>query len=143
MNSNYLTDRFGSFRYLMEIDGVPRAAFGYCSGLRGVSTVDYFIGDDDLDLLEVADPAYETHIVLAQGFAFDDTLKNWEHRCAEGRGERHDGAIVQIDSFGRERGRWRVRGAWPVILEQIEEQNGGKLPAIETLELAYEGLAQG
>lgn len=144
MATGLLTDRYGSFRYLVEIDGVTRAAFGYCAGLEGGGRhVDYFIGDDEIDLREVANPAYEPHIVLAQGFAFDDTLPEWRHTCEIGHTERHDGAIVQIDSFGRVRGRWQFHGAWPTAYEAAMASGAGGRPYIDTFEIAYDGLHRG
>jgi phage tail-like protein len=142
MDTGHVADHYGSFRYLVAIDGVPRAAFGYCAGLQGDHPVEFFIGDDGIDLHEVADASYEPHVVLAQGFAFDDTLHSWEDRCAHGRGERHDGEIVQIDTFGRERGRWHIRGAWPVTLQEAGAV-GGARPFIDTLEIAYERISRG
>lgn len=144
MATGLLTDRYGSFRYIVEIDGVTRAAFGYCAGLEGGNrTVDYFIGDDEIDLRQVANPAYEPHIVLAQGFAFDDTLPEWQHTCELGHPERHDGTIIQIDNFGRVRGRWRFHGAWPITYEAAVAAGDEGKAFIDTFEIAYEGLARG
>lgn len=143
MLTGLLTDRYGSFRYLVEIDGVARAAFGYCAGLDGDGRqVGYYVGDDELDLRELAEPGREARIVLAQGFAFDDTLPEWEHTREEGHPARHDGAIVALDSLGRVRGRWRFRGAWPLTYEVAAAAGGGQ-PIIDTFEIGYEGLTRG
>jgi phage tail-like protein len=137
-----MSDRYGSFRYLVEIDGVTRAAFGYCAGLDGGPRhVDFYISDDEIDLRTVADPEVEGHIVLAQGFAFDDTLPAWENTCEQGRPERHDGTIVEIDALGHVRGRWQFRGAWPVTYEVAGSVGEGGRTTINTIELAYDELS--
>lgn len=144
MMNELLTDRYGSFRYLVEIDGVTRGAFGYCAGLEGGPRhVDYFIGDDEIDLRDVAAPGHEPHIVLAQGFAFDETLPAWQHTNELGHAERHDGAIIAIDSTGHVRGRWHFVGAWPVGYAVAGTIGDGGKQVIDTLEIAYEKLGNG
>ncbi|HMQ35817.1 MAG TPA: hypothetical protein PKD53_34250, partial [Chloroflexaceae bacterium] len=101
MAKGQLADRYKGFRYLVEIDGVPRAAFGYCVGLSEAhAPVEYFISDDTVDLLDVAAPAPEAHLILAQGIAFDDALDAWRRASTAGEPERHDGVIVEYDGRG-------------------------------------------
>ncbi len=143
MAKGVLAERYKGFRYLMEIDGVPRAAFGYCMGLGAArAPVDYFVSDDTVDLLEVADPDPEAHLILAQGIAFDEALEAWQRASSAGEPERHDGAIVEYDGRGRARRTYRFRGARPLFFQAVQVRGAGAERHIDTLELAYDSLTR-
>ncbi|GAB4443473.1 MAG: hypothetical protein OHK0015_43540 [Chloroflexi bacterium OHK40] len=144
MATSDIAERYGSFRYLIELDGVTRGAFGSCTGLAEAHRqFEYFIGDDEVDLREVSDPGGEPQIVLGQGVAFDDTIPEWQFAAAHGHAERHDGAILELDGLGRVRARWHFRGAWPVRMEGDEAPGGGAEPRIQTLAIVCEGVQRG
>lgn len=143
MPREHLADRFRGFRYLMEIDGVPRAAFGYCMGLgEAHAPVEYFIGDDEIDLADVAEPAPKTHLILAQGIAFDDALEAWRRTSAAGEPERHDGTIVEYDGRGHACHSYHFSGAWPLYFQGVFAKGAGAERHIDTLELAYDSLTR-
>lgn len=143
MAKGHQTDRFRGFRYLVEIDGIPRAAFGYCSGLgRAHAPVEYYIGDDEVDLLDVANVDDTASLILAQGIAFDDALDAWRRSAVEGRLERHDGTIIEYDGRGHTRHTYRFNGAWPAFFQGVRAVGADTERHIDTLEIAYDNLTR-
>lgn len=129
------------FRYLVELDGVPRAAFGYCMGLaQAHHAVEYFIGDDEVDLFDVANVDQPVRLVLAQGIAFDDALYAWQRAAAEGRPEDHDGAIIELDGRGHTRRTYQFSGARPTFYQGVLVAGAGAERHIDTLELVFDNL---
>ncbi|NTU82006.1 MAG: phage tail protein [Chloroflexales bacterium] len=145
MPTGFMADRYKGFKYLVEIDGVTRAAFGYCAGLSdAMRPIEFFIGDDEIDLRDVADPEHDhpVHIVLAEGIAFDDALYAWQRTAAEGHAERHDGEIVELDSRGHVRASYHFRGGWPCFYQGARGVGAGPALHIDTLELVYDDLSR-
>lgn len=143
MPTGNLTDRFRGFRYLVELEGVPRAAFGYCLGLdEARAPVEYFIGDDEIDLVDVANLEHPAHLVFAQGVAFDDALLAWQRTAAEGRPECHDGAVIEYDGRGRPGRVYHFCGARPEFYQGVRAVGTGTERHIDTLELAYDYLTR-
>ena len=140
MPTGFMADRYKGFRYLVEIDGIPRAAFGYCAGLSEAhAPVGYFISDDEVDLVDVAEVEHPTHLILAQGIAFDDTLYTWQRSCSEGYAERHDGAIMELDGRGRVRHTYHFEGARPSYYQGVQVI-GASERHIDTFEMVYDNL---
>lgn len=144
MARDYLAERARGFRYLMELDGVPRAAFGYCAGLEEAGRpIEYFISDDEIDLRDIAHDGHAASLVLAQGVAFDDTLSAWQRASAAGRGERHNGAIIEFDGRGHACRSYHFSGATPGFFQVVHVAGAGSERHIDTLEIEYENLIKG
>jgi hypothetical protein len=144
MARDYLAERAHGLRYLVELDGIPRAAFGYCSGLEEAGRpVEYFIGDDEIDLRDVADEGHISSLVLAQGVAFDDMLAAWQRSVVEGHAEPHDGAIIEFDGRGRARRSYHFSGAHPAFFQVLNAVGSGSERHIDTLEIACDHLIKG
>lgn len=144
MARDYLAERARGFRYLVELDGVPRAAFGYCAGLEEAGRpVTYYIGDDEIDLRDVAHEGYPASLLLAQGVAFDDMLEAWQRAVAEGNPEQHEGAIIELDGHGHPCGSYHFSGARPAFFQTVNAVGSRNDRHIDTLEIAYENLSKG
>lgn len=141
MPTGTIADRIGGFKYLVEIEGVPRGAFGYCMGLAAAHTpVEYYIGDDEIDLVDVAEADHPSRLTLAQGIAFDDALYHWQHDLAEGNAEPHDGTIVEIDGRGRVRHTYHFSGALPSFYQGVLAVGASPDRHIDTLEITFDNL---
>jgi T4-like virus tail tube protein gp19 len=144
MARDYLAERARGFRYLVELDGVPRAAFGYCAGLEEAGRpVEYYIGDDEIDLRDVAHEGHSTSLLLAQGVAFDDTLEAWQRAVAEGSPEKHEGAIIEFDGRGHACRSYHFSGAKPAFFQTVYALGSRNDRHIDTLEIAYDNLRKG
>jgi phage tail-like protein len=81
-----------------------------------------------------------SNLVLKQGFTKSSELLAWRQRWMDRSGERKYGTITQLDTALNEKARWKFIRGVPVKWE-ISEFDGSKSElAIETLEIAHEGL---
>jgi phage tail-like protein len=135
-------DPYLNFNFLVEIDGIARAAFHECSGL-----------DSSIDIIEHREGGTITptklpgavkysNIVLKRGVTDDVQLYDWHRQWATGdpAAKRQSGAIVLLDRRGDESVRWNFREAWPAKWNGPDFTAEGNDVAIETLELAHEGI---
>jgi phage tail-like protein len=83
-----------------------------------------------------------SNVVLKRGITSSLALYQWHRMVAEGRSSdaRRNCVIVLIDEAGNDVARFVLRNAWPVKYEPPSLNAGGNDVAIETLELAHEGL---
>lgn len=141
MPTGTTADRYGGFKYLVEIEGVPRGAFGYCAGLAAAhKPVEYFISDDEIDLVDVAEVEHPTRLTLAQGVAFDDALFHWQQTMSEGQSEIHDGSIVELDGHGHVCHTYHFSGARPSFYQGVLAAGSSADRHIDTLEITYDVL---
>jgi phage tail-like protein len=81
-----------------------------------------------------------SNIVLKQGFTKSSGLLAWRQRWMDRKGERKWGTITQLDTALNPKAKWKFFRGVPVKWE-ISEFDGSKSElAIETLEIAHEGL---
>lgn len=141
MPTGTMADRYRGFRYLVEIEGIPRGAFGYCAGLAAAHhPVGYFISDDEIDLVDVAEVDHPTRVTLAQGVAFDDSIYHWQRGSTEGHPEVHEGNILELDGRGHVRHTYHFSGARPSFYQGVLAAGSGADRHIDTLELTYDVL---
>lgn len=137
------TDPLGNFNFKVEITGIVRASFREVSGLDAtIDVIEYREGGDVLGLRKLPGITKYSNVVLKWGLADDDELYRWHRRAVEGDVERKDGSIVILDRLGEEKVRWNFFRAWPVKWDPADLNATGNELAIETLELAHEGLAR-
>jgi phage tail-like protein len=81
-----------------------------------------------------------TNIVLKQGFTQGSELLAWRQRWMERKGERKWGVITQLDTALNKMAQWKFHRGVPVKWELSELDASKSELAIETLEIAHEGL---
>lgn len=141
MRSILVPENLRDYRYIVEVDGVPCAAFRECVGLRGYEDpIEFYIGDDEISLLDLAEEGHDLVIRLVDGVTLDQALIEWERMTEDGHAVRHDGSIIEVDRFGHIQGRWRFSGAWPSTWELA--RTDGDSNQIASLEIVYEALRQ-
>jgi phage tail-like protein len=85
-----------------------------------------------------------SNIVLKQGFTGSSALLDWRQKWIEGTMTRiESGLIIQLDTALNERARWTFFNAWPCKWEISEFDATKSELAIETLELAHDGITFG
>ena len=84
-----------------------------------------------------------SRVVTVEPIAREMALRNRE--WVEGRpsAKRKNGSIIVLDRAGRETVRWNFVNAWPAKWTGPSFNAEGNDVAIETLELAHEGLVKG
>jgi phage tail-like protein len=81
------------------------------------------------------------NIVLKRGFTDGTELWDWRKLVLDGRTERRSGAIVLLNEAREAAIRWNFQSGWPRKLEGPTLNAKTSDVAIETLEIAHEGLA--
>ncbi len=130
------------FHFRVEWGGT-RIGFTEVTGLE-VST-------DVIEYRDGASPEYSKikmpgmqkfgNITLKRGtFAHDNEYYNWWNTHALNTIERRDITISLLNESHEPVVVWKIKNAWPVKVQSTDLKGDGNEVAIETLELAHEGL---
>ena len=134
-------DPFRSFNFAVEIDGLARAGFRECSGLdASQDPIEYREGTEGLTTRKLPGLNKYSNITLKWGMTDDAEMWEWRKKAMTGKIERKNGSIVLLDDTGAEKMRWNFREAWPTKWTGPSFNATGNEVAIETLEIAHEGL---
>jgi phage tail-like protein len=134
-------DPFDDFNYKVEIDGIVRAAFQQCSGFDStIDVIEHREGGENTTLRKLPGLTKYSNIVLKWGMTDDMELYTWHRDAVIGRMERRNGSIILLDREGNETARWNFYNAWPTKYDGPDLNAEGNDVAIETLELAHEGI---
>ncbi|MFP5284183.1 MAG: phage tail protein [Thermoanaerobaculia bacterium] len=134
-------DPFRSFNFAVEIDGIARAGFRECSGLDASSDpIDHREGTEGPTARKLPGLVKYSNITLKWGMTDDHELWDWRKKAMTGKVERKNGSIVLLDDTGAEKMRWNFREGWPTKWTGPSFNATGNEVAIETLEIAHEGL---
>lgn len=141
MATGEIKDPYGTFNFLVEIDGITRAAFQQVSGFDSTTDViDHREGGDNLSTRKLPGMTKYSNIVLKWGMTEDRDLYDWHRRIVEGDIERKNGSIVLLNRKREEVARWNFIRAWPTKWDGPDLNAETADAAIETLELAHEGV---
>ena len=136
-------DPYRNHNFLIEIDGITRAGFRECSGLDSAQDpIDYREGTDPLHVRKLPGMVKFSNIVLKWGISDDVDLYQWAQKATKGSVERKNGSIVLLDEAGAEKARWNFREAWPAKWTGPTFNATANEVAIETLEIAHEGVSR-
>lgn len=136
-------DPYGSYNFMVEIDGISRAGFRECSSLdSSQNPIEYREGTDPLTVRKLPGLVSFSNITLRRGITDDKELWEWRKKAMDGKVERKNGSIVLLDDTGQEKLRWNFVNGWPSRWNGPEFNATGADVAIETLEIVHEGLAK-
>lgn len=134
-------DPYAGFNFLVEVDGITRAAFSECSGLStDTDPIEYRDGSEDITVRKIPGLKKFANISLKRGITTDLELWNWRKTVLDGLTERKSGSIVLLNEAREEVLRWNFFEGWPTKWEGPSMNATGNEIAIETLEIAHEGL---
>jgi phage tail-like protein len=141
MATGVIRDPYSNYNFLVEIDGITRAAFQQVSGFDStVDVVEHREGGENTTVRKIPGMTKYSNIQLKWGISDDRDLYDWHRRVISGDIERKNGSIVLLDRRGQESARWNFMRAWPTKYDAPDFNAEGTDVAIETLELAHEGL---
>jgi phage tail-like protein len=141
MATGQRVDPYGNFNFRVEIDGVTRASFSEVSGLDStIDVTEYREGGENTTPRKLPGMTKHSNIVLKWGLVDDPELYDWHRAAVVGDVQRRNGSIIVLDRAGQERIRWNFRSAWPVKWDPPDFNATANEVAIETLELAHEGV---
>jgi phage tail-like protein len=134
-------DPYKNFKFRVEIDGLTAAAFREVSGLESeTAVIEYRVGTDPNVVRKLPGLTKYANLVFKRGITQDAELAQWRQRVIEGNLDRRNGSIVLQDDTGQDQVRWNFRNGWPCKLQGPDLNAHGSDVAIETLEIAHEGL---
>jgi phage tail-like protein len=134
-------DPYRGYHFLVEIDGITRAGFRECSGLdTSQDPIEYREGNEAHTVRKLPGLVKYANISLKRGVTDDAELWAWRKTVIDGTVQRKNGSIILLDDTGNEKWRWNFREGWPTKWTGPSFNATGNEVAIETLEIAHEGL---
>jgi phage tail-like protein len=133
-------DPYHGTNFLVEIDGVVKAAFSEATGLVSETEVIEYRTGADLTTRKLPGRTSFANIVLHRGVTQDLELWNWRKSVVDGAVQRRNGVIVLLDDQRQPVLRYSFVNGWPCRWEGPDLDASANDIAIETLEIAHEGL---
>lgn len=136
-------DPYAAFNFRVEIDGVALAAFSEVSGLESeTEVIEYRTGTESNAVRKLPGLTKHANIVLRRGVTQDAELWHWRMTVEDGQVDRRNGSIVLLDDDRSEVLRWNFLEGWISKWVGPTLNATGNEVAIETIEIAHEGLTQ-
>lgn len=136
-------DPYRAYNFLVELDGITRAAFHECTGLdSSQDPIEYREGGEPITVRKLPGLVKYSNLSLKWGISDDTDLFAWRKSAVDGNVVRKNGSILLLDDTGTEKVRWNFRNAWPTRWTGPSFNATGTEVAIETLELAHEGITR-
>ncbi len=138
-------DPYVNFNFLVEIDGIVRAAFHEVAGLdSSVDIIEHREGGENITNRKLPGQVKFSNVSLKWGMTDDLDLYNWHRQWVTGdpAAARKNGSIVLLDRQGQEKARWNFFNGWPSKWSGPSFNAESNDVAIEALEIAHEGLAR-
>ncbi len=140
-------DPLATFCFALEIDGIVaqgKAFFKSVSGLKSESeVVSYAEGGLTSSTRQLVGPTKWPNLVLKRGFTADTSLINWRQEWVFDEmtaRTRRNGKIIQLTRELKPKCSWHFVAGWPCKWEGPEFDASKSDLAVETLEIAHEGL---
>jgi phage tail-like protein len=137
------SDPLGSFRFLVEIDGLVVGGFTEIGGLNAeTETEDYREGGVNTFVHKLPKLTKYPPLSFKRGLASSDVLWRWYWDAVNGSVTRRNGSILVLDHTGAESWRWNFYQAYPVKWKGPDLRSDQSLLAFETIELAHNGFSK-
>jgi phage tail-like protein len=131
-----------AFCFAVEISGLLVAGFSEVSGLQAeIEVQEYREGGVNSYIHKRAGPVkYPANLILKKGITDSTELWSWYLDVMNGDIQRKPVDVVLMNSAGEEWRRWKLKNAYPVKWTGPDMRAAASEVAVETLELAHEGL---
>ena len=131
-----------AFCFAVEISGLIVAGFSEVSGLQAeIEVQEYREGGLNEYTHKRAGPVkYPSNLTLKKGITDSSELWSWYRDVMSGKIQRKPVDVVLMNSAGDEWRRWKLQNAYPVKWTGPDMKAATSEIAVETLELAHEGL---
>lgn len=133
----------GRFRYKVEIDGLKAGGFSEVTGFDApVDVMEY--REDDMVQTPMKIPSLKKYgnITLKQGLADSVVFYEWIAEGVSGAVQRKTITITLLDEEETPAASWQVINAWPTKYTASDFNATSSEVAIETLEIAHEGMTR-
>lgn len=133
-----------NYRFYVKLDNIPQAVFTEVSGLQLETVVqDYEEGGTNHFVHRLPGRTKVGNLILKRGVTKSNAFFKWYVDFMNGKVSRQNVSVVMLDTKGEELMRWNFEGAYPVKWSGPQFSADGKSIAIETLELAHNGMKMG
>lgn len=133
----------GKFNYKVEIDGLEAGGFSEVTGFdASIDVIEYREGDMTQTPIKVPGLKKYGNITLKQGLVDSMVLYEWMTAGLEGDVERKTLTITLLDIAGSPAVSWQIINAWPVKYTAPDFNATSSEVAIESLEIAHEGMTR-
>lgn len=133
----------GKFRYKVEIDGLDAGGFSEVTGFdASIDVMEYREGDMVQTPMKIPGLKKYGNITLKQGLADSMVLYEWIIAGVNGAVQRKTITITLLDEEEAPAASWQVINAWPTKYTAPDFNATSSEIAIETLEIAHEGMTR-
>ena len=133
----------GRFRYKVEIDGLDAGGFSEVTGFdASIDVIEYREGDMVTTPMKLPGLKKYGNITLRQGLADSMVLYDWIAEGVNGAVQRKTITITLLDEEENPAASWQVINAWPTKYNAPDFNATSSEVAIETLEIAHEGMTR-
>lgn len=133
----------GKFRYKVEIDGLAAGGFSEATGFdASIDVIEYREGDMVTTPMKLPGLKKYGNITLKQGLADSMVLYDWIITGVNGAVDRKTITITLLDEEESPAASWQVINAWPMKYTAPDFNATASEVAIESLEIAHEGLTR-
>jgi phage tail-like protein len=134
-------DPYAGFNFIVEIDGVTVGGFAECAGLTTeTNIIEYRNGDENDTPRKLPGQEKYTNITLKRGYTQSKELWEWRKQVIAGQTQRRPGTIQLLDEARNPALKWNFVEGWPSKWEGPALNAKNNDVAIESLEIAHEGL---
>ncbi|HML36003.1 MAG TPA: phage tail protein [Bacillota bacterium] len=131
------------FRFRLEIDGLEAGGFSEVSGFdASIDVIEYREGDMVQTPMKLPGLKKYGNITLKQGLTDSMVLYEWIITGVEGEVDRKTITITALDDAGDAAASWQVINAWPTKYTAPDFNATSSEVAIESLEIAHEGMTR-
>lgn len=136
-------DPYRGSRYLVEIEGIIQAGFSEVTvSDSSQDPIEYREGNEPPTVRKIPGLVKYGNVTLKWGITSSMDLYNWRKLVEQGKMKeaRRNIAILIFDEEGNPAARWEFAQAWPSKYEAPNLDATADQIAVETLEIAYEGM---
>jgi len=131
-------------RFYVQIGGDTQAVFTEVTGLQvEMQVFEYQEGGNNSFVHRLPGPVKVSNITLKRGLTTSNDFFKWCMEVASRQVNRKHLSVCMYDTRGTEVARWNFQNAYPVKWIGPQFNSTSTATAIETLELAHEGLVLG
>lgn len=139
-----VAEAYPGCRFYVMVDGEPQGIFTEVGGLQiEMDVMDYQEGGNNGFVHRLPGVTRVSNLTLKRGMTSSNELYKWCAEIASGQFTRKHISVVMFGSAGDEWMRWNIINAYPVKWVGPQLFATDKATAVETLELAHEGIELG
>jgi phage tail-like protein len=141
MPDNLRNDPLPVFSFWVDLGMGGQAYFKGVAGLRyETEVVPVKAGGVNDTTYNLVGATKWTNLVFKQGFTKSSALIKWRQEWMQGKMNRIGGTITQLDTALQPKAQWTFVRGWPCKWDIAEFDASKSELAIETLEIAHDGL---